>query len=308
MNTEIKDEKLIIIGGGPAGLTSAIYAIRAGLNPLVLMGPEPGGQITTTPWLENFPGFPEGISGPDLMQKVIQQAGNLGVRLIYEMVNSVDFSKRPYMINTADITYQAKTVIVATGASHRRLGLKNEGKLAGRGISYCATCDGAFFRDKNVAIVGGGDVALEEANYLTRFASKVYIIHRRNQFRGTKILADRVKENPKIEIVWDSIVKEIQGEKKLNGLLLENKKTNEKRKLGVEGFFIAIGHIPNSALFKGQLELDEKAYIITDDNYMTNKEGIFAAGDVRDSRYRQVVTAAGVGAMAAIEVERLIDS
>lgn len=309
MCANIKKEKLIIIGGGPAGLTAAIYGARAGLNPLVLMGPEPGGQITTSPHIENYPGFPDGINGFELMQKVIQQVEKLDGRLVYEIVESVDFNNRPYIIKTDANLYQSETLIITTGASPRKLGIKNEKELVGKGISYCATCDGAFFKNKTVAVVGGGDVALEEANYLTRFASKVYVIHRRDQFRGTKILANRVINNPAIEVLWDSIVKEIRGAERLTGLLLENKKTGKTRELNdVEGLFIAIGYTPNTELFKGQLELDEWGYIVTDRNYMTSKEGIFAAGDVQDPLYRQVITSAGAGAAAAIEAGRYIDA
>ncbi len=309
MGNEKKEEKLIIIGGGPAGLTAAIYGARAGLDPLVLMGPEPGGQITTSPLIENYPGFPGGINGFELMQKVIEQVEKLKGKLVYEMVERVDFNNNPYTIKTDGNLYQSRTVIITTGASPRKLGLEKEKELVGKGISYCATCDGAFFKNKIVAVVGGGDVALEEANYLTRFASKVYVIHRRDQFRGTKILANRAINNPVIEVLWDSIVNEVLGKEKLTGLVLINQKTGEKKVLeDVEGLFIAIGYNPNTELFRGQLELDEWGYIMTNKNYMTSKEGIFAAGDVQDSLYRQVITSAGAGAAAAIEAGRYIDS
>lgn len=309
MADKLQKEKLVIIGGGPAGLTAAIYAARAGLNPLVLMGPEPGGQITLTSELENYPGFPEGINGFELMQKVIEQAEKFEARLAYEAVEEVRFAGKPYQIKTDVAEYQAESVIIATGASPRRLGLKKEEEFIGKGISYCATCDGAFFKDQEVAVVGGGDVALEEANYLSKFCSKVYLIHRRDQFRGTKILGDRAKNNPRIEILWNTEVREILGEERLNGLLVENNKTMEKYELnGVRGLFIAVGYNPNTKLFAGDLELNENGYIITDDQHMTNREGIFAAGDVQDPYYRQVVTSASSGAKAALEAGKYLDS
>jgi thioredoxin reductase (NADPH) len=309
VSDNIKEEKLVIVGGGPAGLTAGIYGTRAGLNPVVLMGPEPGGQITTSPEIENFPGFPEGIRGFDLMQRVIEQLENLEGRMVYELVRRVNLDKRPYIIETDGGVYKTDTVIIATGASPRKLGLESEKRLSGRGVSYCATCDGAFFKGKDVAVVGGGDTALEEANYLTRFCSKVYIIHRRNKFRGTKILADRVIRNPKVEVIWDSELEDILGDEKVEGLIIRNNINKEKRELeGVSGVFIAIGHQPNSELFRDYLELDEQGYIVTDSRYMTSKEGVFAAGDVQDPFYRQVITSAGAGAAAAIEASKYIDN
>ncbi|MFW6035423.1 MAG: thioredoxin-disulfide reductase [Halothermotrichaceae bacterium] len=309
MDDEITKEKLVIIGGGPAGLTAAIYGSRAGLEPIVLMGPEPGGQITTSPEIENYPGFPDGINGFELMQKIIKQAENLDAGLTYELVQKVEFTDKPYYIKTDANQYQADTIVITTGASHRKLGLKKEEKFVGRGVSYCATCDGAFFKGKIVAVVGGGDVALEEANYLTNFCSKVYLIHRRDEFRGTRILGERAKNNSKIEILWNNELRTILGEDKVAGITVENNKSKEKQDLTeVSGIFIAIGYKPNTALFKGQLELDEKGYIVTDGKFMTSKEGIFAAGDVQDPHYRQVVTSAGAGASAAIEASKYIDS
>lgn len=309
MSDEIKKEKLIIIGGGPAGLTAAIYGLRAGLDPLVLMGPEPGGQITTSPEIENFPGFPGGINGFELMQKVIQQVEDFEGRLVYEMVDELNLEQKPYSIKAGKQVYQTDTIIIATGASPRKLGLAREGELLGRGVSYCATCDGAFFKGQAVAVVGGGDVALEEASYLSGFASKVYLIHRRNQFRGTKLLADRVSSNPKLEVLWDSEVRELLGDEKLSGIVVENNKTNKKQVLNdVRGLFIAIGYNPNVSLFEEKIELDESGFIKTNDRYMTNIEGVFAAGDVQDPLYQQVVTSAGSGAAAAIEAGQYIDS
>jgi thioredoxin reductase (NADPH) len=307
MSGDIKKEKLIIIGGGPAGLTAAIYSSRAGLEPLVLNGPEPGGQITTTSEVENFPGFPSGISGFDLMQKFTDQAQKFNAHLAFEIVEKVDFSKKPYRIETDISTYEAEAIIIATGASPRKLGLEKENEFIGRGISYCATCDGAFFKDKEIAVIGGGDVALEEAEFLTKFASRLYLIHRRDKFRGTKILADRVKENPKIEILWNSEVREILGKDRLEGVVVENNKTNIIKRLeNVRGFFIAVGYDPRTELFKGEIELNEAGYILTNDRQKTNLEGIYAAGDVQDPLYRQVITSAATGAMAAIEADNYL--
>ncbi len=308
MTEEIKKEKLVIIGGGPAGLTAAIYGTRAGLDPIILMGPEPGGQITTSPEVENYPGFPDGVNGFDLMQKMIQQVENLGGRMVYELVEEVDFSRKPYRIKSSGGLYEADVVIISTGASPRKLGLENEKRLLGKGVSYCATCDGAFFKGQEVAVVGGGDTALEEANYLTNFCSKVYIIHRRDEFRATRILQERVMNNPKIEIIWDSELEDILGEDRVEALLLRNNKTEERKELPVSAVFIAIGHIPNTGLFKEYLELDAGGYIVTDKKHSTNIEGIYAAGDVQDPLYRQVITSAGAGAAAAIEASRYIDN
>ncbi|MEJ6952225.1 thioredoxin-disulfide reductase [Natronospora cellulosivora (SeqCode)] len=309
MSDAVRKEKLLIIGGGPAGLTAAIYGTRAGLDPLVLMGPEPGGQITTSPEIENFPGFPDAINGFELMQRMMKQLENLDGNMTYEAVQKVELDKKPYMIETNITTYQADSIIITTGASHRKLGLENEKRLLGKGVSYCATCDGAFFKEKKVAVIGGGDTALEEALYLTNFCEKVYVVHRRDEFRGTKILSQRVKDNPKIELIWNSELKDIKGEQKVEALVLENNKTNEDNLLeDISGVFIAIGYIPNTSLFKDSIELDEWGYIKTDDHYMTNKEGVYAAGDVQDPFYRQVITSAGAGAAAAIEASKYIDS
>ncbi len=305
---EKKKEKIIIIGGGPAGLTAAIYAARAGLDPLLLNGPEPGGKIITTSELENYPGFPEGIGGYEVMEKFTAQAEKFEARLEYETVEKVDFSKTPYQITTDENEYEAESIIIATGAESRKLGLDKEVKFIGRGISYCATCDGALFRDKVVAVVGGGNVALEEANFLTRFVKKVYLIHRRDKFRGSRIMGDRVKENSKVEILWNTEVREILGEDKVEGLKVENNKTGEQVKLNdVNGFFIAVGYRPRTGIFKGELELDDSGYIVTDKRQRTSKEGIFAAGDVQDSIYQQVITSAGTGAKAAMEAYKFLE-
>ncbi len=303
-----KEENLIIIGGGPAGLSAAIYAARGGLDPLVINGPEPGGQITTTSELENYPGFPGGIGGFDLMQKVTEQAESFDARLVYEIVESVDFSGGSYIIKTDMEEYIAESVIIATGAEPRQLGLEKEDKFRGNGISYCATCDAAFFRDQDVAIVGGGDTALWEATFLTKFASKVYVLHRRDEFRGTKILSDRVKNNEKIEVLWDTEIKELLGENKLQGIKIFNNESGEEKNLGVSGLFIAVGHTPRTEIFKDIIELDEQGYIITDKEQQTSIEGIYSAGDVQDPEYRQVITAAASGAKAAIQAGKYLDN
>src|SRR6056297_27682 len=305
MSDNIQKEKLIIIGGGPAGLTSAIYSSRAGLEPLVINGPEPGGQITLTPDLENYPGFPDGIGGFEIMEKITEQAEKFGTRMVFEIVENVQFEEKPYILETDSGKYEAESVIIATGSEAKRLGLYREEELTGNGISYCATCDGAFFKGKEVAVVGGGNVAIEEADFLTKFASKVYLIHRRDKLRGDKILADRINKNEKVEIIWSSEVKELKGEKNLSGIVIENNETNEVTTLeNVKGLFMAVGYDPRTEIFKGQIDLDEKNYIITDNNQRTNKEGIFAAGDVQEPEFSQVVVAAGSGAKAAMQVDK----
>ena len=308
MSERIKKD-LVIIGGGPAGLTAAIYAARAGMEPVVINGPEPGGQITTTDELENFPGFPKGIGGFEYMQKVTNQAERFGAELIYEVVENVDFAEKPYIIETDFSSYEAESVIIATGAEPKTLGLEKEDKFRGSGVSYCATCDGAFYKGDEIAVVGGGNVALEEADYLTQFGSKVYLIHRRSEFRGTQILSDRVKNNEKIEILWNNEVEELLGEDQLSGIVVKNNKSGQRKKLAnVAGFFVAIGYDPRTGLFENDIQLDQKRYIITNDKQETNKEGIYAAGDVQDSNYRQVITSSAAGAKAAMEVNQYITS
>ena len=308
MSERIKKD-LVIIGGGPAGLTAAIYAARAGMEPVVINGPEPGGQITTTDELENFPGFPKGIGGFEYMQKVTNQAERFGAELIYEVVENVDFAEKPYIIETDFSFYEAESVIIATGAEPKTLGLEKEDKFRGSGVSYCATCDGAFYKGDEIAVVGGGNVALEEADYLTQFGSKVYLIHRRSEFRGTQILSDRVKNNEKIEILWNNEVEELLGEDQLSGIVVKNNKSGQRKKLAnVAGFFVAIGYDPRTGLFENDIQLDQKRYIITNDKQETNKEGIYAAGDVQDSNYRQVITSSAAGAKAAMEVNQYITS
>ena len=303
-------EKVIILGSGAAGLTAAIYTARANLEPLVLEGIQPGGQLTTTNDVENYPGFAEGITGPDLMDVMKKQAERFGARCQFHAAESVDFSGQPLKVTLeTGETLEALTVIISTGATATYLGIESEQKLIGRGVSACATCDGAFYRDVPVAVVGGGDTAMEEAVFLTRFASKVYLIHRRDEFRASKIMVDRALANEKIEVIWDTVVEEV-GDLDMNevtGLKLRNVKTNEMSDLEVTGLFIAIGHKPNTDPFKGQIDLDDVGYIRTK-GVRTNVEGVFAAGDVQDSVYRQAITAAGTGCMAALEAERFLEA
>lgn len=303
-------ENVIIIGSGPAGLTSAIYTARANLNPLMIEGEEAGGQLMTTTEVENYPGFEHGVTGPELIAVMRKQAERFGTRFLTKNVTKVDFSQRPFKVWIRDQVYEAQTIIISTGASAKYLGLESEKKYLSRGVSACATCDGAFFRNVPVAVVGGGDTAMEEANFLTRFASQVYVIHRKDSFRASKIMADRALKNPKIKAIWDSEVLEVKGDgKKVTSLVLNNLKTNAKIDLSVEGLFIAIGHKPNTDLFKGILDMNETGYLKTKHgSTYTNIPGVFAAGDVQDHVYRQAITAAGSGCMAAIDAERWLES
>jgi thioredoxin reductase (NADPH) len=299
---------VIIIGSGPAGYTAAIYAARANLSVLMFQGYSVGGQLMLTSEVENYPGFEEGILGPPMMEKFEAQARRFGTEMIPEDVTEVDFSTRPFKITTDSGDYLARTVIIATGASAKWLGLPSEQRLQGRGVSACATCDGFFFKNKEIAVVGGGDTALEEANFLTRYASHVTLIHRRDTLRASKIMQERTFKNPKISIIWDTDVIDVQGDDAVTGLLLYNRKTGEESVLPVQGFFLAIGHQPNTELFKGFIDMDKAGYIVPVDHTMTNIPGIFAAGDVTDHRYRQAVTAAGDGCRAAIDLERWLES
>jgi thioredoxin reductase (NADPH) len=306
--------KVIIIGSGPAGLTAAIYTARANLNPVVFEGMQPGGQLTITTEVENYPGFPKGIMGPEMMELFREQAHRFGAESIYKYVTSVDFSKRPFTIVADDVTYTADAVIVATGASAKLLNIPSEAEYMGYGVSACATCDGFFYKNLEVFVVGGGDTAMEEASFLTRFASKVTIIHRRDQFRASKIMQDRVMKNPKVTVIWDSVVDKVlgqvqNGKKMMTGLKLKNVKTGVITEHKADGLFMAIGHQPNTQLFKGILDLDEKEYLkVQTDSTRTNIPGIFAAGDVVDSVYRQAITAAGSGCMAAIDAEKFLEA
>ena len=299
--------RVLIIGSGPAGLTAAIYAARADLQPLLIAGFAPGGQLMITSEVENFPGFPEGIDGPALMANMRAQAERFGTRIHDVDVDTVDFSGRPFTVSAGGVEYTADVVIAATGASAIWLGLENETRLRGRGVSACATCDGFFFRDKKIAVVGGGDSALEEALFLTKFASEVVMIHRRDEFRGSRIMQKRALAHPKISIEWNSQVTDVLGADKVEGLELTDTQSGAVRQLPIEGLFIAIGHKPNTAVFRDYLETDEKGYLVVEDHTLSGVEGVFVAGDVHDHRYRQAITAAGDGCRAALDAERWLE-
>ncbi|MEA2023289.1 MAG: thioredoxin-disulfide reductase [Actinomycetota bacterium] len=301
-------EKVLIVGSGPAGLTAAIYAARADLDPLMIEGMERGGQLMLTTEVENYPGFPEGIMGPELMDGMRKQAERFGTRIVSSDVTKVDFTERPFKVWVGDALYESETVVISTGASARWLGIPGESRLRGYGVSACATCDGFFFRDREIAIVGGGDSAMEEAIFLTKFASKVTILHRRDEFRASKIMAQRAIDHPKIEVLWNTTIEEVLGDDLVTGLRVKNVLTGDKSVLPVEGFFLAIGHDPNTKIFQDQLELDSSGYITTGaGSTRTSVEGVFAAGDVVDHYYQQAVTAAGMGCQAAIDVEHWLD-
>ncbi|HEV3085898.1 MAG TPA: thioredoxin-disulfide reductase [Candidatus Elarobacter sp.] len=300
--------KVVIIGSGPAGLTAAIYAARANLAPIVFAGAMYGGQLMLTTEVENYPGFPDGIMGPELMEAFRAQAERFGSIIHNTDVTEVDFRKRPFAVRTYDEEFTADSVIVATGASARWLNIPGEARLRGRGVSTCATCDGAFFRDKHIVVVGGGDSAMEEALFLTRFGSKVTLIHRRESLRASKIMAERAMHHEKIGFIWNTAVTEVIGEDNTTALRLKNLVDGEESVLDADALFIAIGHDPNTEIFKGQLELDAAGYIVSEDGVRTNIEGVFVAGDVYDIRYKQAVTAAGMGCKAAIDVEKYLES
>ena len=305
--TQVRD--VIIVGSGPAGYTAAIYTARANLKPLLFEGMQPGGQLTITTDVENFPGYPQGVEGPKMMEDLKEQASRFGTEIVFEQVIKVDFSKRPFTLWTDFNEYQAKAVILCTGASAKLLGLESETRLMGHGVSACATCDGSFFKNKEVLIVGGGDTAMEEANYLTRMCSKVTIVHRREEFRASKIMLDRAKANPKIAwMLHKEIVEILTNEKgKVNSVRVKDTRTGALSVENTDGVFIAIGHKPNTEVFAGQLTCDETGYVKIHDGTYTSVEGVFAAGDVADNVYRQAVTAAGMGCMAAIDAERWLE-
>jgi thioredoxin reductase (NADPH) len=299
-----KHHDVIIIGSGPAGYTAGVYTSRARLSALIISGTLPGGQLMTTSEVENYPGFPTGIFGPELMMNMRQQAERFGAAIVDDEVIQVDFKKRPFTITTHAETYTADAVIVATGASPRKIGIAGEQKFGGRGVSYCATCDGPFFRGEDIVVVGGGDTAVEEATFLTKFGKSVRIVHRRDSLRASKIMAEKALVNPKIKFAWNSVVTDITGDKKVSAVTIKDLNTGKETKIPAGGIFVAIGHEPNTSVFKGELELDDKGYMTLKDHTRTSVEGVFAAGDVHDHRYRQAVTAAGFGCMAAIDVER----
>jgi thioredoxin reductase (NADPH) len=299
---------VVIIGSGCAGLTAAIYAARANLTPLVIDGHEPGGQLSLTTHVENFPGFPDGIMGPELIENMRKQAQRFGAEFKAGVISEVDLTKRPFKITAGKETYEAQSLIVAAGASARLLGLPNERQLIGHGVSTCATCDGYFFRNRAIAVVGGGDSAMEEANFLSRYASRVYLVHRRTDFRASKIMIDRVKKNEKIEFVIPAVVEEIIAQSgSVEAIRLKNPDTDEEQKIEVHGVFVAIGHDPNTTVFKGQLDMDENGYLLATHGSLSKVPGVFVAGDVQDHRYRQAVTAAGSGCMAALDAEKFLE-
>lgn len=310
METEKRD--VIIIGSGPAGLTAAIYTARANLKPLVFAGFQPGGQLMITTEVENYPGFKAGIQGPELMDELRSQAERFGAEIIDSEATKVELGPDKKIVWDEDEAYEAKTVIISTGATANLLGIENEDRLMGRGVSACATCDGFFFKDKEICVVGGGDSAMEEATYLTRFASKVYLIHRRDAFRASKIMIQKAEENNKIEFVMNTVVEDVLGDEKVTGVKLKNTVNGEISELKVDGMFVAIGHTPNTELFKGQLEVDDSGYLVTSNDKSkitgTSIPGVFACGDVQDSHYRQAITAAGSGCSAALDAERYIES
>jgi thioredoxin reductase (NADPH) len=302
MNESVRE--LIVIGGGPAGYTAALYAARANLDPLVIEGFQWGGQLMITSDVENYPGYVEGVLGPEMMKDFRRQAERFGAEFISDDVTRVDFSDRPFRVYVGDDEYRAEAVIVATGANARQLELESERRLQGRGVSYCAVCDAAFFREKDTVVVGGGDSAMEEATFLTKFADKVTVVHRREDFRASPIMLDRARANEKIEWVTNAVVDEVLGDNGVTGVRVRDVNTDELTELDADGLFVAIGHDPNTGLFVGQLDMDEQGYLLTHDGTATNVEGVFAAGDVVDHTYRQAITAAGMGSMAALDAER----
>lgn len=304
----VEQRSVVILGSGPAGYTAALYAARANLKPLVLKGLEAGGQLMLTTDVENYPGFPDGIMGPELMEAMEKQAARFEAEIVAQSATRVDLSERPFGVWAGDEEWRADTIIIATGASAKWLGVPGEERLRGRGVSACATCDGFFFRDRDLVVVGGGDTAMEEASFLTKFAKKVGLVHRRGEFRASKIMQDRVHENPKIEVIWDSTLEEIHGDTAVTGATLRNVKTGATTERATDGVFMAIGHTPNTALFEGQLELANRYIAVEEPTTKTSVPGVFAAGDVTDVIYRQAVTAAGQGCKAAMDAERFLEA
>jgi thioredoxin reductase (NADPH) len=303
-----EERNVIILGSGPAGYTAALYAARGNLEPLVLKGIDAGGQLMLTTEVENYPGFADAIMGPELMEQMEKQSARFGAELLHQNATRVDLSSRPFGVWAGDEEWRAKTLIVATGAAAIWLGVPGEEKLRGRGVSSCATCDGFFFRDRDLLVVGGGDSAMEEATFLTKFANKVGIVHRRDEFRASKIMRDRALSNPKIDVTWDTVVEEVLGDEAVTGARLRNVKTGERTEVATDGVFVAIGHRPNTELFEGQLELDGGYIVVKEPRTLTSVPGVFAAGDVVDRIYRQAVTAAGTGSKAAIDAERFLEA
>ena len=297
---------VIIIGAGPSGYTAGIYCSRAGYDTLILSGVLPGGQLVNTTEVENFPGFENGIMGPDLMIDMRKQSQRMGTTIVDDEVVDVDFRRKPLKVLTASEEYEGRAIIIATGANPRKIGIEGEETFGGKGVSYCATCDGPFFRNQDIVVVGGGDSAIEEATFLTKFATKVHLVHRRDELRASKVMQERALNNNKIEFHWDSAVIDIKGDQKVTQAILKNLKTNEEKSIDIGGLFVAIGHEPNTKIFKNQIDLDEEGYIILKNKTQTNVEGVFAAGDVHDRNYRQAITAAAFGCMAAIDVDKYI--
>lgn len=302
-------ENVIILGSGPAGLTAALYTARANLNPLIIAGDQVGGQIAITSEVENYPGFPDGLTGPELVERFVKQAERFGARIKYDLVTEVDFTgEPPYTVKTQSDTYQAWSVIITMGASPKRLGVPGEEEYIGRGVSYCGTCDGFFFREKDIVVVGGGDSALEEGLFLTKFADSVRVIHRRDELRAGPFLTNKAMKHPKIDFIWDTIVQEVEGEQSVRSVRLKNVKTGEESTLATDGVFIFIGHYPNTSLFKGQLDMDEAGYLLTNDHMQTSAPGVFAAGEIQDPVWRQVATSVGQGTAAAIACTRWLET